>query len=166
MRFIKLILIGAVAIFVVVWLMSLFFPSFVRVSRAINIHASKEELRPYLADINKWEKWNEMISDRQFSHKQITERVFTSDQLTVRIQLVHEDSVAVVWTQENGKEIPGGFNLYAGDNPSVTTVHWYFDFRLRWYPWEKIGSIIFDKQLGPVMEKSLDNLRNIAEQKQ
>jgi hypothetical protein len=41
----------------------------------------------------------------------------------------------------------------------TTVVQWYFDFRLKWYPWEKFGSIVFDQQLGPSMESSLENLR-------
>jgi hypothetical protein len=42
-------------------------------------------------------------------------------------------------------------------------LQWYFDIKLRWYPWEKFGSIVFDKQLGPPMEKSLGNLKKLLE---
>jgi hypothetical protein len=34
---------------------------------------------------------------------------------------------------------------------------------LKWYPWEKFASIIFDRQLGPYMERSLGNLKKLAE---
>ena len=43
----------------------------------------------------------------------------------------------------------------------ITIVQWYFDFRLRWYPWEKFGSITFDKQFGTSMESSLNNLKKV-----
>jgi hypothetical protein len=49
------------------------------------------------------------------------------------------------------------------ENGSVTTVQWYFDFVFRWYPWEKFSSIVYDKQLGPAMEKSLNNLKDLIE---
>jgi hypothetical protein len=42
-------------------------------------------------------------------------------------------------------------------------VQWYFDFVFRWYPWEKFSSIVYDKQLGPAMEKSLNNLKDLIE---
>ena len=44
-----------------------------------------------------------------------------------------------------------------------TTVQWYFDFHLKWYPWQKFQSIVYDKQLGPEMEASLENLRRIVQ---
>jgi len=42
-------------------------------------------------------------------------------------------------------------------------VEWYFNFHFRWYPWEKLGSMYYDKQLGPLMEKSLINLKSYIE---
>ena len=36
-------------------------------------------------------------------------------------------------------------------------------FHVKWYPWEKLASMFYDKQLGPMMEKSLVNLRNELE---
>jgi hypothetical protein len=41
-------------------------------------------------------------------------------------------------------------------------VQWYFDFEVNWYPWEKFGSILFDRQLGPSMERSLETLKKNA----
>jgi hypothetical protein len=43
------------------------------------------------------------------------------------------------------------------------TVQWYFDFYLKWEPWEKFSSIVYDKQLGPVMEESLIKLKTLTE---
>lgn len=46
---------------------------------------------------------------------------------------------------------------------TVSTVQLYYDFHLKWYPWQKLGSIIYDKQLGPVMEKYLADLKKKLE---
>jgi len=166
MRVVKSALVGVIAIFAVIWLMSLLFPSFVKVSRAVNINTTKEAVLDYVPNVNQWARWNEMTSSKNLTHKKITGNVFSSDQLQLQVESIHGDSVDILWTQKNGRKIHGGFNLYGSSDTTLTTVQWYFDFNLRWYPWEKIGSIIFDKQLGPVMEKSLENLRNLIEKKQ
>ena len=36
-----------------------------------------------------------------------------------------------------------------------TIVEWTLHFHMQWYPWEKLASMFYDKQLGPLMEKSL-----------
>jgi hypothetical protein len=42
-------------------------------------------------------------------------------------------------------------------------VIWTMNFNVKWYPWEKLASMFYDKQLGPRMEKSLVQLRNELE---
>jgi hypothetical protein len=56
---------------------------------------------------------------------------------------------------------PYQWELYPFD--TITTVQLYYDFHLKWYPWEKLGSIIYDKQLGPSMEKELRELKASVE---
>ncbi|MEB3088255.1 hypothetical protein VJJ19_07440, partial [Parvimonas sp. D4] len=45
----------------------------------------------------------------------------------------------------------------------VTIVQWQFEQSIGWLPWEKLGSIMNDKILGPMMEKNLDQLRRLIE---
>jgi hypothetical protein len=71
------------------------------------------------------------------------------------------DTLFTEWHQQNGRVLASGFTWHGNDDQWV--VQWYFDFHLRWYPWEKFSSIVFDKQLGPPMEKSLDNLKKLLE---
>jgi hypothetical protein len=65
------------------------------------------------------------------------------------------------WKNWNVMTMNSGFTWHGTDGQLV--VQWYFDINLRWYPWEKFGSIVFDKQLGPPMEKSLGNLKKLLE---
>ncbi len=46
-----------------------------------------------------------------------------------------------------------------------TVLEWTLKFHIKWYPWEKLASMFYDKQLGPVMENSLLKLRNELERK-
>lgn len=46
----------------------------------------------------------------------------------------------------------------------VTAVQLYYDFHIKWYnPIQKLGSIVYDKQLGPVMEKYLLQVKQDVE---
>lgn len=47
---------------------------------------------------------------------------------------------------------------------SITAIQLYYDFHIKWYnPIQKMGSIIYDKQLGPVMEKYLLQMKQKSE---
>jgi hypothetical protein len=161
MRLVKLGLISIVVLFVVILCISLLIPSKVRISRAINITAPKDSVTHYLADLQQWSKWNTLITNQNLANPSYSNDAFTSDKLQVHLQKVEADTITTRWQQTTGRETTSGFNLHTADNTIV--VQWYFDFQLKWYPWEKFGSIIFDKQLGPPMEQSLGELKKKLE---
>ncbi|MEP7258501.1 MAG: hypothetical protein ABI687_08935 [Flavitalea sp.] len=144
MRIIKL---GALSLFflsLVVFLISLMIPSQVRISRAINVMASKESVRVRLVNLGQWKQWNELISDRT----------------TITMLHTSADTVITSW-KGRGRPVSSSFAME--ESGGTTVLQWYFDFKLKWYPWEKFGSIIFDKQFGIPMEQSLNNLKNQLE---
>ncbi|MEQ1625717.1 MAG: hypothetical protein ABL870_13535, partial [Sediminibacterium sp.] len=57
MRFIKLILISVVALFVLMLFFSILMPSTVLVSRAIDINAPLDSIRYRVSDLNQWVYW-------------------------------------------------------------------------------------------------------------
>jgi hypothetical protein len=143
MRYIKLGIISFIVFFVLLYLMSALIPSTVRISRAKNFSTSAAVLHPYLADTAKWKQWM-AISTSEIDVSQVS----TSD-----------SAVITRWNYQ-GREIISGFRLE--QSAGVTVVQWYFDFHLKWYPWEKFGSITFDKQFGTAMERSLANLETVV----
>lgn len=162
MRFVKLGLISIVGLFVVIFAISLLIPGHIRVSRAVNIIASKDSIYNQLMDLRHWKQWNELTNGAGVLSQQYSANTFTSEELTVKLLETRADSITTDWQQKEGRTINSGFNLHTVDN--TTVVQWYFDFQLSWYPWEKFGSIIFDKQLGPPMERSLAELKKLLEQ--
>lgn len=162
MRLIKLGIISIVVLFVVVLLLSLLIPSHVRVSRAINITAGADSVINNLADLRQWRNWNQMVNDTGLTNAEYDVKAFRSDQLQVQQRSFKNDTVKTVWIQ-NGKEIVSVLTWHSSGH--TTVVQWYFDFYQQWYPWEKFGSIIFDKQLGPSMEKSLASLKKRLEER-
>jgi hypothetical protein len=144
MRIIKLGVISFIVFFILLFLMSLLIPSHIRVSRAINIETPKATIAPYLSDIKNWPKWNEL----------------NVDSIEVRILKADLDSVNMRWRY---KDRTIHSSLVMHESAGITVVQWYFDFHLKWYPWEKFGSITFDKQFGKPMENSLNNLKKLIE---
>jgi len=161
MRFIKLAIISAVVISVLLTALSLLLPSHVRISRAVNIAAAPEKISPYINDLHQWQRWNHFFLDTSMKAEVVGRWFMKTNRVDVQMATPGDNFTTTMWMQPNGKMFQGNFVLLPGD--SITVVQWYFDFRLRWYPWEKISSIIYDGQMGPVMEKSLTELKELVE---
>lgn len=159
MKFIKLAIISIVVLFGLLTAFTSLLPSEVRISRAIDIHAEPLSVRNYLSDMETWQEWNEYV--KSLSNKQVSSGEINSTELKVEMSEAGENTITTQWTQSSGKTFPGVFKIIPMD--SVTTVQWYFDIRVKWYPWEKLGSIIYDKQIGPAMQTSLTNLKTALE---
>lgn len=146
MKIFKLILISAVAFFLLMLAFSLLIPSRVRISRAVDIQTSRQELMPLVTATAGWEKWNSLAKPGAGGELAITKVT---------------DSLVLARFETKGHHIENGLAIYE-IKPGTLTVQWYMDFYLSWYPWEKFGSILYDKQFGPVMEADLKQLKTLA----
>ena len=164
MRLFKLLSISIVIFGVFILGFSALFPSSVRISRAINIGAPMQKVQQGLGDLQKWQYWNDMTTKEDLTNKKFSDSSFASDQMKVKLVSVSPDLVLTRWNRNENEAINSGFQLVGAADSTV--VQWYFDFKLKWYPWEKFGSIIFDKQLGPPMESSLTRLKKFIENNQ
>ncbi|MBN9380079.1 MAG: hypothetical protein J0H74_04910 [Chitinophagaceae bacterium] len=167
-RIIKFLFISDVVLFGVLTALSLLFPSQLRMSRAINVAASRERIRGAVEDLHRWEEWNTFIrttplTGKTFSSPASGKGAFLhSDQLALEITGSAPDSVALDWRLSSGKHFKGGYNILGNEGDSITIQSW-FDFHFRWYPWEKLGILVYDKQFGPLMEESLMDLKHYLE---
>jgi hypothetical protein len=109
-----------------------------------------------------WPKWNAILADSSISTTNVSSDHIKTNRFDIYASAsVRRDSVSSRWVQPNGREFTGNFSFMPAKE--VTVVQWYFDFYLRWYPWEKFGSIIYDDRMGPGMEKSLAQLKTLVE---
>jgi hypothetical protein len=161
MRIFKLVFISAVVLFVVILLISLLLPSHVRISRAMDIGVPAEKVTPLLTDIKQWETWNEYI--RAYHNRIAEPEMLKADEIAIFITGTKNQLVTADWQPPSGNKFGSGFAIVENASRHTCTVQWYFDFHIKWYPWQKFQSIVYDQQLGPVMEKSLANLKRIAE---
>ena len=156
---IKLGVISVIALFLLLSVFSALLPAHVRISRAVSIAAPPARVTAFLGNCTRWQQWNAYI--QSLPDKSVTINSIQSKQLTVTITSSDTSATKTSWRQANGKVFPGVFSLTA--QGPFTVVQWYFDFHFRWYPWEKLSSIVYDKQLGPMMQESLDNLKQQSE---
>lgn len=168
MRFVKLFFISIVVLFLVMLAISLAIPSHIRISRAINIGGAKQKVFNAVNDLKTWDSWNHFTSQSSLTNKIFSNpssgygALMKADQISILITDSKPDSIKTNWDQLNAKRFDGGFNFYQL-RPDSATVQFYFDFHFRWYPWEKFTSLLYEKELGPVMEESLTGLKQIVE---
>jgi hypothetical protein len=168
MRLVKLVLISIVVLFGVTTFVFILFPSQVRVSRVITVDASKMRIAETINDFGTWDKWNQFIRGPGLTNKSISSpssgkgSFINADQARVTNTGITQDSIKTRWQQPNGKGFNAIFNLVQEDGNRVV-IQWYFDFHSKWYPWEKLGTMFYDKQMGPLMEESLVNLKHLVE---
>jgi hypothetical protein len=148
MRIIKLGIISIIVFALLITGISLFFPSYIRISKAIDINTETKVVMEQLSDTSKWKAWYPGAD--------------SAIALPV-IEEVSETSVLVNTTVMNGRKGITGWNVYGAAIPNTVTVQWYMDFHLRWYPWEKFSSLLLEKRYGPMMERGLAKLKALLE---
>jgi thiamine kinase-like enzyme len=164
MRFLKLI-IGSVAIlFVIATLLGALLPSHVLVSRAVNIAAPTDTVKSYIQDVNQWRAWVEGMKDSSVV-------VYTAQKAklgnsAVTITGITDSTVISQWVGRNGIQQTATMRLIGSPGQKLTVVQWQFEQKLKWYPWEKLGSMMNDKILGTMMERNLNHLKELLEHPQ
>ncbi len=165
MRIIKLGLISFILLFLLITGMSLFIPSEVRVSRAINIHATPDSIWSRIDDFGKWEAWNPFfagLASRKFERMEEGMAV-QIDNTTIRWREKKADERVAEMINNKPEPVLSVWKAITHSTTDSTTLHWYMDFKLKWYPWEKFSSLMLEKSYGPSMEKGLSNLKNLLE---
>ena len=148
MRALKLGLLSLFFLALLVTLISLLFPSHVRLSRATNVPNERQQIFALLQRDSLWHPaFLDTSSQKNFS-------------ALAKKTLVKTDSTYVVQLQQEGrKPVVSGWEIYGKPTADSLTLQWYMDFKFRWYPWEKFSSLFYEQTYGVMMEKGLANLK-------
>lgn len=159
MRFIKLAIISFFVISAIILAISSMMPDEVKIMRSINLPVSKEKAIELVSNMEDWNQWNIFVNDTILDNLQLSKDKISSEQLSVIKKEFKNDSLITHWNQNGFDSFDGGFVFYGDEN--IAVVQWYFDIKVKWYPWEKFSSTVYEKQIGPVMEKSLERLKGV-----
>lgn len=159
MGIIKLILISLIVLFLVITGISSLLPSEIRISRAVDINAHPDTVMNALKKLSGWKRWNEFV--KPVSAVRVSGDSLISPELKVVILPGNRKELGSSWIQPGHPVLASRFTIYPTNG--VSTIQWYFICHFKWYPWEKLGSIVYDDQLGTPMEQSLQNLKKQLE---
>jgi hypothetical protein len=163
MRFIKLIIISIIFLSIFLTAFSFLFPPHLHIARNVEIFSTRQKIRATVMDLHTWKVWNKFIEDSALTNLMISPdgNRLNSDQLELSLK---SDSFGIesTWSPTGKNSFTGGFKLMEL-TPGRITVQEYFDFTFKWYPWEKFSSLVYDKQLQPILEESLHNLKLLVE---
>jgi hypothetical protein len=137
----------------------------VQVSKAILIHAPKDLVMIQINDPKNWKNWYPGAdSSNIFYEKGIATGLILnkSKQQSIKVTEKKQDEVTAVYILPN-KKIQTGWQIATTLDSSSVTIKWYMDFHLRWYPWEKFTSFMFERIYNPQLQKGLDNLKIFLE---
>ena len=151
MRVIKLGIISVVVFFVLFTLGGLLLLSHNIVSRAVNIKAKPASILPLVQNKSAWHLWIEGMDSTTLHKRQQVQIVAVSDSLVVANWKTAEANYTTK------------FRFIYNPGQAVTIVQWQFEQEVKWYPWERISSLMNDKILGTLMEKNLAKLQMVVE---
>ena len=165
MRIIKLIIISILVLFIIITIISLFIPSHIRISKAIQINASKESVMNQISNPEKWKNWYPGIDSIKYFYKAgVIKGIMLNEEKQQYLILSNKknNEVTAAFTFPN-KKILTGWEIVPTLGTNSVTVQWYIDFHLNWYPWEKFTSFMFERIYNPQLQKGLDNLKTFLE---
>jgi hypothetical protein len=164
MRVIKLGIISIIVFSILITGISLFFPSHVRISKAIDITTGKDSLMNQISDAANWRNWYPGADTLPlFFIEGKVKGIQTDSMQGLIITEVNDSSVLAMNAGPGSKKGKSGWNIFPGRTPNSFTVQWYMDFHLRWYPWEKFSSLLLEKRYGALMEQGLAKLKALLE---
>jgi hypothetical protein len=148
MRIIKLGLISIVAFFLLLTLISLMFPSQIRISRATNLPNQRDSIFSLLKNEPLW-------------HPAYLDSTTRQQMQSLDKTLVEQTDSSLIYSlqQAGRKRVTSAWRLYGTPASDSLTLQWYMDFQLSWYPWEKFSSLFYEKTYGAMMEAGLGNLK-------
>jgi hypothetical protein len=166
MRVIKLGLISIVFFFLLITGISLFFPSHIRISKAINIGTGRDSLFSNIAGIQKWKNWYPGFDTLPLLDPMIIDGNIVAAKtkgISITLTTISDSLVVAEFRDNSGKPIMQSWKTFPHPAGDSVILQSYMDFYLRWYPWEKFSSLLFEKRYAPQIEQGLTNLKNFLE---
>ena len=162
MRLTKLAILSFVFLFLLVTIISLFIPANIRISKATNIAAGDTVVYSSISNLSNWKNWHPALKGISESEiKTLSDSSIAVKGTTISIKQRTGDEIITTMMVDNGRPVESGFKTIRHQGDS-STLQWYMDFKLRWYPWEKFRSLFYENIYGVQMEQGLSNLKALS----
>jgi len=171
MRRVKLFFIGVVILVGFLYLITLFLPSKITVSKWTLINANKKSVSSQIASFKNWKNWYPAFQNNdinvyisQLSPASLVTLTNKKNGKNLSMSLLEStpENIKIVVSEENGNRKTYQFILLPAAQ-GQTRLIWNVNVELGWYPWKKLGGIFLDKISGPQFEAILQNLKKAAE---
>lgn len=166
-RYYKPLIIGITGLIVVMLVFSLIMPSRVMTSKWVRVAQDKDTVINVIKDLNTWKDWNGLLSGVdgiQVQDSLLNWKASNGHENSIRLESVQANGVSAPISLNGGKYINSGFSVEKRSADSVQVV-WYIIEDLKWYPWEKFYGMMAADMKGPLMQKSLDDLKLYLDRK-
>jgi hypothetical protein len=118
-----------------------------------------------VSEVSNWKNWYPGADSLKLYYEGSLAKGLVLDEQRKRYLVLREkksDEVRAEYLLRN-KEIPTGWLVATNAESNSVTIQWYMDFHLRWYPWEKFSSFMFERVYHPQLQQGLDNLKRLLE---
>lgn len=165
----KLILYSTLILFSVLTIIGLLLPSVTRVSRTKDIEVPADSIRPLIFQIQQWEKWipgadSVGISIEAYDeYKLVKSMKLGSFEITVQTRT--DSSIVTNWSSADNPLQKSTISIYPHADGKSATLNWLFEQPVKWYPWERLSTMMFEKIFGIPMELGLEKLKAICEKR-
>jgi len=166
-RFLKPVIIGIAGLVFVLLVFSVVLPGEVMTSKWMKVASEKEKVIDVVADLSTWDDWNGLLqgaADIKITDSTLSWSSPDGRSNQVKIQGIEPNGVSTPISLGDDRIIRSGFSVEKREKDSVQVV-WFIIEDLNWYPWEKFYGIMAEKMKGPLMQKSLDDLKIYIEAK-
>ena len=164
MRVIKLAILSFIFLFLLITIISLFIPANIRISKATNIAADDKIVYTYIDDLPDWKQWHPALKNVPEDEFVVLKDSSVSVQgTTITILERKNEELVTEMVTVKGRPIISALKVIRHEGGDSSTLQWYMDFKLRWYPWEKFRSLFFENIYGIQMEQGLENLKQLSE---
>lgn len=162
MRNIKSIFFVLLGLSLLILAFSSLLPRTVMNSRWVKVGVPREQVSAKLRDLSAWNQWNLLLSDATDFNSNASSLQWKDPRGTVhqcKIIADNDSGLVTTLTMGSGRPMESGFAIQQNGADSVQIV-WYVIEDLRWYPWEKFYGIMAGDMKGPLLQGSLDKLRD------
>jgi len=169
MRILRLIVISFIVFSLMAACFSLLIPSHIHISKAINIKADRDSIMAMVKNPDRWKQWYPGLDTAKplYIEGKVQGMIIRGEEIFkqtyIQITAIDSNQVTAQLVSQKLRPVTNVWSTIGYSSGDSITLHWYMDFHLHWYPWEKFGSLLLEKSYGPLMEKGLSNLKKDLE---